>query len=206
MARLNHFKRIKNTLAGSALVGLLFGGSMPSLAVAQEAAAEPTPLVIEGPMPTTADELLQEVIKGWEVEKVEDAERERAFANAREDQQKLLAAAMAKEARAEALSQALEKEYQEKEVTIAELEEALTKRMGNLGELFGVTRQIAGDTRGNVEASITTAQYGRERIDFLEELGKSKELPSIAMLERLWQELVREMVAQGKVVAFDSEM
>ncbi len=119
-------------------------------------------------MPTTADELLQEVIKGWEVEKVEDAERERAFANAREDQRKLLAAAKAKEARAEALSQALEKEYQENEITIAELEEALTQRMGNLGELFGVTRQIAGDTRGNVEASITTAQYGRERVDFLE--------------------------------------
>ena len=78
--------------------------------------------------------------------------------------------------------------------------------MGNLGELFGVTRQIAGDTRGNVEASITTAQLGRGRVEFLEELGKSKELPSIAELERLWQELVREMVEQGKIVEFSAEV
>jgi len=184
----------------------VLGSFAPSVAIAQEEAAEPTPLVIEGPRPTTAEELLEEVMKGWEVEKVEDKERERRFANAREDQQKMLTDAKAKEARAEARSQALETEYQEKEVTIAELEEVLTKRMGNLGELFGVTRQIAGDTRGNVEASITTAQYGRERVEFLEELGKSKELPSIAELERLWQELVREMVEQGKIVEFEAQV
>ena len=206
MFRLNHLNGLKNVLTGTAAAGLLLGGIAPSLATAQDAAAEPTPLVIEGPMPSTVDDLLQEVIKGWKVEKVEDAERERRFASARDDQKQLLGAAKAKEARAEARSQALETEYQEKEVTIAELEEVLEQRMGNLGELFGVTRQIAGDTRGNVEASITTAQYGRERVEFLEELGKSKELPSIVELERLWHELVREMVEQGKVVSFDSKV
>ena len=209
MARPMQFERLKNSLVGTAVAGFMLGGFVPFLAMAQEAReadAEPTPLVIEGPRPTTADELLQEVIKGWQVEKLEDKERERIFANAREDQRKLLAAAKAKEARAEARSQALEKEYQEKEVTIAELEDALELRMGNLGELFGVTRQIAGDTRGNVEASITTAQYGRKRVEFLENLGKSKELPSIAELERLWQELVREMVEQGKIVEFEAEV
>ena len=206
MSRLIRFERLKNVLAGTAVTSLLLTGFAVAPAMAQDAAAEPTPLVIEGPRPTTADELLQEVLKGWQVEKREDAERERAFANAREDQRQMLTDAKAKEARAEAKSQALEKEYQEKEVTIAELEEALKQRMGNLGELFGVTRQIAGDTRGNIEASITTAQYGRSRVDFLEELGKSKELPSIAELERLWQELVREMVEQGKVVTFEAEV
>ena len=207
MTRLMQFERLlKKMLAGTAMASLALGGFVPSVAEAQEAVAEPTPLVIEGPRPTTADELLQEVIQGWEVEKVEDKERERIFANAREDQRKLLAEGKATEARAEARSQALESEYQQKEVTIAELEEALTQRMGNLGELFGVTRQIAGDTRGNVEASMTTSQFGRERIEFLEDLGKSKELPSIAELERLWQELVREMVEQGKIVEYQAEV
>jgi biopolymer transport protein ExbB len=207
MTRLMQFERLlKKMLAGTAMASLALGGFVPSVAEAQEAVAEPTPLVIEGPRPTTADELLQQVIQGWEVEKVEDKERERIFANAREDQRKLLAEGKATEARAEARSQALESEYQQKEVTIAELEEALTQRMGNLGELFGVTRQIAGDTRGNVEASMTTSQFGRERIEFLEELGKSKELPSIAELERLWQELVREMVEQGKIVEYQAEV
>ncbi len=206
MSRLIRFERLKNVLAGTAAAGLVLGGFVAAPAVAQEAAAEPTPLVIEGPRPTTADELLEEVLKGWQVTKREDAERERRFLNAREDQRQMLADAKAREARAEAKSQALEKEYQEKEVTIAELEEALEQRMGNLGELFGVTRQIAGDTRGNIEASITSAQYDNSRIKFLEDLGKNKELPSIVDLERLWKELVREMVEQGKVVTFPAKV
>lgn len=206
MSRLFRIERLKNGMAGAAVAGLIFGGFVAAPAIAQDAAAEPTPMVIEGPRPTTAGQLLEEVLRGWKVEKREDVERERTFANAREDQRRLLSEAKATEARAEARSQALEKEYQEKEVTIAELEEALEQRMGNLGELFGVTRQIAGDTRGNIEASISTAQYGRDRIVFLENLGKNKELPSIAELEQLWMELVREMVAQGKIVTFSSEV
>jgi biopolymer transport protein ExbB len=207
MSRLIRFERLKNGWATSAVAGLMVTGLLVAApATSETAAPEPTPLVIEGPTPTTADELLEEVIKGWRVEKREDAERERTFANAREDQRELLADAKAVEARAEALSQALEKEYQGNEVTITELEETLEERLGNLGELFGVTRQIAGDTRGNIEASITTAQYGRARVEFLEDLGKSKELPSIAELERLWHELVREMVEQGKVVEFEAQV
>lgn len=206
MSRLIRFERLKNVLAGTSVAALLLAGFVAAPALAQNEAAKPTPLVIEGPRPTTADELLKEVLKGWEVEKREDVERERTFANAREDQRRLLAEARATEARAEAKSQALEKEYQEKEIKIAELEEALEQRMGNLGELFGVTRQIAGDTRGNIEASITSAQFSGERIKFLEDLGKNKELPSIAELERLWKELVREMVEQGKVVRFSTQV
>jgi biopolymer transport protein ExbB len=194
----------KQVLAGVAALGLAVGFLSPSLAAAQE--GEPTPMVIEGPEPTTVEQLLEAVREGWKVEKVEDAERERRFKTAREDQRGLLEEAKATEARAEALSQALEIEYQEKEAKIAELEDALESRMGNLGELFGVTRQIAGDTRGNVEASMTSAQFTDERILFLEELGKSKELPSLRELERLWEELVREMVEQGRVAEFEADV
>jgi len=193
---------VKPILGAAVALGLL----LPGASFAQDSQAESPAMVIESPTATTADQLLEQVRQGYEVEKIEDKERERRFAEARDEQKEMLAAAKAREARAEAQSQALEKEYQEKEVTIAELTEALDQRMGNLGELFGVTRQIAGDTRGNVEASITTAQFGMERVDFLEELGKSKELPDIKELERLWAELVHEMVEQGKVVDFEADV
>lgn len=187
-------------LATLLLTGALaFAGLGVSAASAQD-------MVIDAPKATTADELLRQVREGYEVEKLEDKERERRFANARADQKQLLADAKAKEKREEARSQALEKSYQEKEVEIAELTEALEQRMGNLGELFGVTRQISGDTRGNIEASITTAQFGMDRVDFLLELGKSKALPSIGELERLWAEMVHEMVEQGKVVEFEADV
>ncbi|MFP8876338.1 MAG: MotA/TolQ/ExbB proton channel family protein [Myxococcota bacterium] len=47
-------------------------------------------------------------------------------------------------------------------------------------------------------------EIGFGRGEFLLELGKSKELPSIAKLERLWYELQREMTEQGKVVRFNA--
>ncbi len=189
-------------IALTSLVAL--GVFLPGTAWAQE--AEAPEMVIESPTITTAAELLEAVRNSWQVEKAEDIKREADFAEARADQNELLEKAKAEEARQEARSQALEKEYQEKEVTISELTEALDLRMGNLGELFGVTRQISGDTRGNLAASITTAQFGKERVEFLEELGRSKELPSIAKLERLWAEMVNEMVEQGKIVEFEAEV
>lgn len=193
------------TLSLTAALAVLTSGVVaPSVAVAQE--AEPPAMVIESPNVTTVEELLKAVRTSWEVEKAEDIRRERDFANAREEQKTLLANAKRDEARQEARSQALEKEYQQKEVSIAELTAALEQRMGNLGELFGVTRQISGDTRGNLEASITTSQFGRDRVEFLEELGKGTELPSIAELERLWSELVNEMVEQGKIVRYEAEV
>jgi biopolymer transport protein ExbB len=193
-------KSVSRMIAMALLVTL-----MPVSALAQDAAEAPA-MVIDVPQATSADDLLKKVREGFEVRKRENAQREARFKSARNEQQQMLADAKALEDREEATSQALEKQYQENETKIAELEEALEQRMGNLGELFGVTRQIAGDTRGNVEASITTSQFGKERVEFLEELGKSKELPEIAELQRLWAEMLNEMNEQGKIVEYQAEV
>ncbi|MCR9097472.1 MAG: MotA/TolQ/ExbB proton channel family protein [bacterium] len=192
-------QNMKKWVVAGALVALL-----PIAAGAQE--TEPGAMVIDVPQSTSVDDLLEKVRKGFDVQKREDAERVRIFETRREEQDQLLADAKAREAREEARSQALEKEYQEKEVKIAELEAALEQRMGNLGELFGVTRQISGDSRGLMEASITSSQFDNERIAFLESLGASKELPSIDELKRLWYEMQREMTEQGKVVTYTTEV
>lgn len=199
MSRSIVVRNMKKWIAVGALVALL-----PIAAGAQE--AEPGAMVIDVPESSSVDDLLEKVRQGFEVQSREDAERERLFESRRGEQEQLLADAKAREARAEARSQALEKEYQEKEVEIAELEAALEQRMGNLGELFGVTRQISGDARGLMEASITTSQFDRERIEFLEALGASKELPSIDELKRLWYEMQREMTEQGKIVSYTTDV
>jgi biopolymer transport protein ExbB len=60
---------------------------------------------------------------------------------------------------------------------------------------------VSGDTHGLVEASLVSAQLeGRE--PFLRELGKSKALPSIEALEKLWLTLHQEATELGKVVRF----
>src|SRR5690606_39222734 len=43
---------------------------------------------------------------------------------------------------------------------------------------------------------------GEERSDFLRRLAGAKELPSLPELERLWQELLREMISSSQVVQY----
>ena len=78
----------------------------------------------------------------------------------------------------------------------------LKQREGNLGELFGVTRQVAGDTANVMEQSIISAQYP-DREEFLRSLASAKTLPSITELERLWFEMQREMTATGDVQKYE---
>jgi biopolymer transport protein ExbB len=151
--------------------------------------------------PKTLFELLEMVKGGLEVEKEENLRREREFTRAKEDQQRLLAEARATLQRKEAESQQLEAAYNENEGAIGESEARLTEHLGQLGELFGVVRQVATDTSSQVWDSLTSSQV-EPRKDLLDRLGRSKELPTTDDLEKLWYELQREMTEQGQVVRY----
>ncbi len=125
----------------------LWIGLIPLLWTLQAAAA-----------PASLDALLQDVLKEREVEKQENTARERRFLEAREQQRDLLAAAQATLAREQARSDALRKEYEENTATIALQSEALAQATGDLGELHGVSRQIAGDLKGVVSGSLLSAE------------------------------------------------
>ena len=56
---------------------------------------------------------------------------------------------------AEDLSAKLINQFDENEKTLSELEEKLTLKLGNLGEMFGVVKQVSGQTRGEFKNSIT---------------------------------------------------
>jgi biopolymer transport protein ExbB len=167
---------------------------------AAPASATPAPPSDE---PQTLFELLDLVKRGMEVERAENRRRVQEFIRKKEEQQSLLAEARATLARGEEVSQTLETTYNENEVALAESEARLTERLGQLGELFGVVRQVATDTSGQVWDSLTSSQLG-QRKELLDRLGRSKELPSTEDLEKLWFELQREMTEQGKVVRYEA--
>ena len=173
-------------------------------AAAPEAASEAPAEEEEPDVPEARSlaELLELVKHGWSEERKENKAREARFSRNKADQQQLLKDAKVILAREEARSERLESAFQANELKLAELEETYTNRLGSLGELFGVVRQVAGDARGHVDSSLVTAEIRDDRGDFLLALGKSKALPSIEKLERLWYELQREMTEQGKVARF----
>lgn len=149
------------------------------------------------------DQLLEEVRVGRSAENAENQRREREFRQKKNQQQTLLNNMRAERKRQEARSEQLEKIFQENERELARLEDQLTERLGSLGELFGVVRQVAGETLEVVGNSMVSAQYpGREKQ--LRELASSRDLPSIEQLEALWYTLQQEITESGKIVRFQT--
>jgi biopolymer transport protein ExbB len=186
-------------------VSAVWMAALPALAqeeaAQEETAQRETAPEKKAPKAKSLDELLRQVQAGWRGERAEMQRRENEFKQARQEQQRLLEEAKATRLREEKRSEEMELTFEENETRIAAFEDTLRERLGTLGELFGVVRQVAGDTRSQVENSLVSSQLpGRE--EFLIELGKKKSLPSIESLEKLWFTLQQEMTESGKVVRF----
>jgi len=176
-------------------LALLAAAALAPWLLAQAAAAAPANL----------EELLDQTKNARALQAKANAARERDFIAQRDQQAKLLAEAQKVREATEARSQAISAEYDKNDLRIQELQGLLNQRMGSLGELFGVVRQVSGDVSGVVYQSLISAQYpGRD--EFFTTLAKSKELPSITQLEKLWYEMQREMTASGEVVQFQADV
>ncbi len=151
------------------------------------------------------DQLLDNVRQRKVVESRDHVARERRFAQDKAQQAGLLKDAEGERAREERRSDRLETQFEENEIRIGDLSEALDKRLGSLRELFGVLQQVSGDTRGLFEASLISAQYpnrGEWLGELAKKMGTASQLATISEMEDLWFELQREMTESGKVVKF----
>ncbi|MEW6996748.1 MotA/TolQ/ExbB proton channel family protein [Colwelliaceae bacterium BS250] len=164
---------------------------------------------VQAKQASSLDQLLLQLEQGKIAQSKQNNAREAEFIAKKSEQSALLNQAQTARSNATKLSASLEADYQLNELALANKIEALTKRMGELKELFGVLQQVSGDTKSKFQTSVVSAQIpGREV--FLNELAKSmgstSKLASISQIERLWFELQREMTESGKVVNFDREI
>lgn len=150
-------------------------------------------------------ELLDLVQSGLVEETVANEARLNEFIASREKQKELLAIAQAELAGKEALSNQYEDTFNAKELELGAAEAKLAEGLGQMGEVFGVVRQIANDASGQMWESLTSAQISGRK-ELLDRLGRSKELPSTDDLELLWYEMQREMTEQGQVVRFQADI
>jgi biopolymer transport protein ExbB len=155
------------------------------------------------PKATSMAELLERVRTGWNAEADEDRQREERFKRDRDQRAALLERAKATRNYEEVRSDKLEEKFGANELRLAQLEEKRTEKLGALGELFGQVKQTSGDARGLVESSLISAEFPG-RTEFLEKLGQSKSLPSIAALEKLWYTFIQEMTESGNVTRFQA--
>ena len=177
--------------------------SLSGLIFAQDAAEE----VVEI---STVEALLALVKEGKTKEQAANTERENKFVANKNKQASILAAEKRELARQEKIADTLEAEYKKNEEILRVKEEAYNKELGSLVELFGHLQSSAGEAAVQFSGSLTGAQYGQERVKFLNDLtgkmSETTELPTIREIEGLWYELQREMIASGQVVSFTTNV
>ena len=148
--------------------------------------------------------------KAEHLSKALTAKREADFWLTKNKQAAKLAAEKRELARQEKIADQLETEYKKNDAILVVKEAAYKKELGSLVELFGHLQSSAGEASALFADSLTSAQYGRERETFLNDLSSkmssATELPTIRELEGLWYELQREMVAGSEVVSFNANV
>jgi biopolymer transport protein ExbB len=155
------------------------------------------------------DALLKQLEEGKFAQTQQNKQREQEFVAKRAEQDQILRDINKLRDNTLALSERLETQFEQNEFKLADLNEALTTRLGSLKELFGVLQQVAGDSKNKFYNSMISAEI-KGRSEFLDQLaqdmGSSSKLASIEEIERVWFELQREMTESGKVTKFTTDV
>jgi biopolymer transport protein ExbB len=151
------------------------------------------------------EELLKQVREQGTESSAQNRQREQEFRQRRDQQKAILERTRAELRAEEARSERLKISFDANEKQLEELNETLRIRVGDLGELFGVVRQVAGDTKGIVDNSLISAQFAN-RSNVATELAQATQLPSITDLRALQALLLEEMIESGKVARFVTDL
>ena len=167
--------------------------------------AESIPIV--EPVITDLDLLVESVKTTASIRAKEDRARLNKFLSDKNKQQALLDNMKYRLTLEERRSERLTKEYEDNDSQLSDLEEQLTLKLGSFGELFGIVRQTAGESKGQFMLSLTNIEFP-ERIEFLGDLAerKSLDLPTTEELERLWYEILNELNQSGKVKSYNADI
>lgn len=193
-------------VVASALLCCIAGTGFTAEAPAQAAAPAAAPAAPAAPpFPDLMAKIRAERAALQEINR----EREQRFRAELEEQRRLNADAQQKRRAAEARTNQLDADFAANEKRIEELNALLTVNQGNLGELFGVTRQVAGDALGvltdsvsNTQVAIGIAEGEETRLEFMRRMAAAAELPNIVDLERMWIELMTEMKMDSEVARY----
>lgn len=188
-------RTFKSVMMGLATAGVLSFSAL-SFAAADDKAA-------------SLDELLGQVKSAKLGETKEHRKREAQFKRQKANQASLHQQALNDKKSEEKRSETLEAKAKELEEVIKQKRALREEQLGSLNELFGHMTSTAGDLRSNIETSLVSAQYPN-RTEFLNELiekmNSETKLPTTRELEKLWAELLQEIVESGKIAKFQAEV
>jgi len=129
------------------------------------------------------------------------------------EQASMLAEAQGKRDALALKSDALAVAFSANEVKLRESNKALRDKIDALGltQVFGLSRQVAGDLSIALQQSLISSQLKPEpgqppRSEVLRQLSTAKNTPTTEDLERIWFEMQREMIASGQVARYQTDV
>ena len=150
-------------------------------------------------------DILKKIQENRTEEAIRNQERESRFRSEADKQTSLMRQAEAEVAAKESARRKLQLEFDKNETLLADLESKLDKRIGDLGELFGVFRQVADDTETMIYDSLITLEKP-DRKASISRLAESTEIPTIPQMRELWSLLIEEAALSGQTSRFSNEI
>lgn len=150
-------------------------------------------------------DLLQEVKSEQAAEGKRDKAREQRFLSSLQEQKTLLAQANKEVNKQVTMRDKLKGQFDTNEIELTELTELLSRRTGDLGELFGVFRQMAADSQSKMYDSLISLERPERKVA-IDALASRKEVPRIQEMKVLWTMLMDEIVESGKVTRFAADV
>ena len=187
------------------VAGLSAGASALAQETASSAVEETAAEVRARESAASLTELLQAARQEATKVSRENRERLRRFETERNNQRALLRQAKADRDAAQRQADRLKALFDNNERKLEDLQDTFRIQSGNMGEMFGVVRQVAGDVKGIIDASMVSVQYP-DRGKLADRLAQIKGLPSIEELNDLRVLMLNEMVESAKVVRFSTRI
>ena len=160
---------------------------------------------LEAEREKTMADILREIRSINEADADRYKTRETQFKEEAANQKALLRAAEDEVRRQERARNRLQKDFDNNEEILTGLESSLDKRVGDLGELFGVFRQTADDTQTMLFDSLITLEFPARRTK-ISKLAESDEVPTIAQMRALWTLLIEESALSGTISKFQASV
>jgi len=160
---------------------------------------------LEAEQEKTMADILREIRSINEADADRYKTRETQFKQEAANQKALLRAAEDEVRRQERARNRLQKDFDNNEEILTGLESSLDKRVGDLGELFGVFRQTADDTQTMLFDSLITLEFPARRTE-ISKLAESDEVPTIAQMRALWTLLIEESALSGTISKFQASV
>ena len=164
----------------------------------------PEEISIEDQRNSKIQALLDVVKENKSIYVQKDKIRVKSFIDLVDEREEMLAKAKKDLANEKIRNKNLEIRFEANEKRLAELEESLQIKIGVLGELFGVTRQFAGELLASTEKAVTFSEFP-QRPEILRDIGGTQ-VHNLEQLQNLWISYLDEIVSSGEVKTINANI